>query len=61
MPTNEQLANFAALRCFGPTVTPLQRRVALDLIETSPTMREAWLERHAAFQAELRKLSRRAG
>ena len=55
-PSNLQLANFAAVRCFGPGATDLERRVAFDLIEASPVMRAAWLERHSEFQAELRRL-----
>jgi hypothetical protein len=55
-PTDLQLANFAALRCFGAGATELQREVAFDLIAGSPAMRELWLEHHAAFQADLRRL-----
>ena len=57
-PSNVQLANFAALRCFGVAATELEREVALDLIEVSPVLREAWLAQHQRLQGEVRLLER---
>lgn len=58
--TDLQLANFAALTCFGTEPTPVQREAALALIQASPMIRTAWLERHEAFEDELRRLGKAA-
>lgn len=55
MPSDEVLAHFVAVRCYGPGAGLAQRLAALRLIRDVVGARAVWLREHAAFEEQLRR------
>lgn len=52
-PSDEQLANFAAVLIFGPGASNSEREMILRKLSESEEFRRIWLTRHLEYQEKL--------